>query len=229
MEGAIEPENEDRHDSSPVFGSPVSQSLGPSAKGNFTEGIPTDSPANRACAAGITKMFYLDDYGKYGDFLWDSAPITIWCVASTSVRRTRQCSYFTSRTTVEICVAIIAASAYALKPLFQAILKDRTAGSNGYSKRNTKIPSGGSGSAKRIRMRPDYNSVDMELGSQPSREPIINGGLNSNSSHGSSQHYHEENLITKTTDLAVFVSDRRPSDDARVEKEEAFEYGPRHH
>lgn len=126
---------------------------------------------------------------------------------------------------MEICVAIIAASAYALKPLFQAILKDRTAASNGYSsKRYSKRQQDrNSHSAQRIRMKPDYN--DVELGSHPSHLP--NNGTSS--SQNSSNYHHEESLITKTTDLAVFVSDRRPSDDQRLEKEESFEYDSRHH
>lgn len=165
-------------------------------------------------------MFYLDSYGKYGDFLWDSSYITVW-------------------TTVEICVAIIAASAYALKPLFQALLKDRTAkgsgpgNSNGYSSRLSrkfanKVDS--KNSSQRIRMKPDYND-DLEMGSQPSKQPFSStsqGSSGHSQSHNSSYH-HEESLITKTTDLAVFVSDRRPSDDTRLEKDDGFEYDSRHH
>lgn len=57
-----------------------------------------------AMASGIVKIAYLGNYGKHGDFLYDSFPITIW-------------------TTVEICTAIIAASAPCLKPLFRSLLQ----------------------------------------------------------------------------------------------------------
>lgn len=55
-------------------------------------------------ASGIVKITYLGSYGKHGDFLYDSSPITIW-------------------TTVEICTAIVAASAPCLKPLFRRMLQ----------------------------------------------------------------------------------------------------------
>lgn len=55
-------------------------------------------------ASGIVKITYLGSYGKHGDFLYDSSPITIW-------------------TTVEICTAIAAASAPCLKPLFRRMLQ----------------------------------------------------------------------------------------------------------
>ena len=54
--------------------------------------------------SGIVKITYLGSYGKHGDFLYDSSPITIW-------------------TTVEICTAIVAASAPCLKPLFRRLLQ----------------------------------------------------------------------------------------------------------
>lgn len=31
-----------------------------------------------ACAAGIVKAAFISNYGKTGDFLWDSANLTIW-------------------------------------------------------------------------------------------------------------------------------------------------------
>ena len=33
-----------------------------------------------ACAAGMVKTSYIVNYGKTGDFLWDSANLTIWIV-----------------------------------------------------------------------------------------------------------------------------------------------------
>lgn len=48
-------------------------------------------------------MYYLTGYGKFGDFLWDASPLTIWSAT-------------------EVNVAIIAASIPSLKPLFKSIL-----------------------------------------------------------------------------------------------------------
>ncbi|KAL2130636.1 hypothetical protein VTI74DRAFT_6137 [Chaetomium olivicolor] len=61
-----------------------------------------------AAVAAIVKITFLGAYGSHGDFLWDSADITIW-------------------TTVEINVAIIAASFPCLKPLFKTILEGTSA------------------------------------------------------------------------------------------------------
>ena len=46
----------------------------------------------------------MGNYGKYGDFLYDSTDLTIW-------------------TTVETCVGIVAACFPCLKPLFKAMLR----------------------------------------------------------------------------------------------------------
>jgi hypothetical protein len=56
--------------------------------------------------SGIIKITYLGSYGKHGDFLYNSSPITIW-------------------TTAEICIAISAASAPCLKPLFRRLLHSK--------------------------------------------------------------------------------------------------------
>ena len=56
-----------------------------------------------ACAAASVKVSYLPNYGKEGDLLWDSRYITIW-------------------TTVELDVAITAASLPCLKPIFKKLL-----------------------------------------------------------------------------------------------------------
>ncbi|KAL2153733.1 hypothetical protein VTH82DRAFT_4888 [Thermothelomyces myriococcoides] len=61
-----------------------------------------------AAVSAIVKITFLGTYGKRGDFLWDSADITIW-------------------TTVEINVAIVAASIPCLKPLFRTILQGSSA------------------------------------------------------------------------------------------------------
>ncbi|KAJ1333315.1 hypothetical protein MN608_03305 [Microdochium nivale] len=61
-----------------------------------------------ATAAGIVKITFLSDYGKFGDLLYDSTDLTIW-------------------TTAEICTAIIATSIPCLKPLFRRILRGSSA------------------------------------------------------------------------------------------------------
>ncbi|KAK4125816.1 hypothetical protein N657DRAFT_654352 [Parathielavia appendiculata] len=61
-----------------------------------------------AAASAIVKITFLESYGKHGDFLWDSVDITIW-------------------TTVEINIAIIAASFPCLKPIFKTLLEGTSA------------------------------------------------------------------------------------------------------
>jgi len=56
-----------------------------------------------ACIAAAVKVAYTRNYGKKGDFLWDSRNITIWFAA-------------------ELNVAITAASLPCLKPLFKTVL-----------------------------------------------------------------------------------------------------------
>ncbi|KAK0736326.1 hypothetical protein B0T21DRAFT_411511 [Apiosordaria backusii] len=66
-----------------------------------------------AAVAAIVKITFLGSYGKHGDFLWDSADLTIW-------------------TTIEICTAIIAASFPCLKPLFKTLFDGSSARSGAY-------------------------------------------------------------------------------------------------
>ncbi|RNJ59498.1 hypothetical protein D7B24_002504 [Verticillium nonalfalfae] len=79
-----------------------------------------------ATAAAIVKITFLGQYGKHGDFLFDSSDLTIW-------------------TTVEICTAIVAACIPCLKPLFKAMLRGSSADKyptgykirSGYTRNNT--------------------------------------------------------------------------------------------
>lgn len=69
-----------------------------------------------ACAAGGVKVSFLPNYGKQGDFLWDSRNITIWSAT-------------------ELNVGITAASLPPLRPLFRQVLNSTYArGSHGSSK-----------------------------------------------------------------------------------------------
>ncbi|KAK3994270.1 hypothetical protein QBC44DRAFT_286477 [Cladorrhinum sp. PSN332] len=65
-----------------------------------------------AAVSAIVKITFLSSYGKHGDFLFDSSDLTIW-------------------TTVEICTAIIAASAPSLKPLFKTLFDGTSANRGG--------------------------------------------------------------------------------------------------
>lgn len=83
-----------------------------------------------AAVAAIVKITFLGAYGQHGDFLWDSADLTIWYAS----RLTKLiCSPRTNhgappcRTTVEINVAIIAASFPCLKPLFKTLFDGTSA------------------------------------------------------------------------------------------------------
>jgi hypothetical protein len=57
-----------------------------------------------AGAASLVKAVYIVNYGKTGDFLWDSSDIAIWTV-------------------IEVGVGIVSASMPALKPLFKRALE----------------------------------------------------------------------------------------------------------
>ncbi|KAG9249435.1 uncharacterized protein F5Z01DRAFT_631735 [Emericellopsis atlantica] len=56
-----------------------------------------------ACAAALVKVGYVVNYGKVGDFLWDSQDITIWTAAETNV-------------------GIVAGSLPTLRPIFKSFL-----------------------------------------------------------------------------------------------------------
>jgi hypothetical protein len=57
-----------------------------------------------ACIAGIIKIIILHSYGRSGDFLYDSAELTIW-------------------TTTELNIGTIACSIPCLKPLYKILLE----------------------------------------------------------------------------------------------------------
>ncbi len=89
-----------------------------------------------AAVAAIVKVTFLGAYGQHGDFLWDSADITIWYaqllrLSALSLLPSHALTVIFSRTTVEICIAIIAASFPCLKPLAKRLL-DSTSPSGRY-------------------------------------------------------------------------------------------------
>lgn len=140
-----------------------------------------------AAIAAIVKITFLTNYGKHGDFLYDSSDITIW-------------------TTVEICTAIMAANIPCLKPLFRTLFDGTSAaqryGSNykgyirnpGDSKHKPSSHVGtGTGQFEMYNNRTNYTSDVRAVGlsSTGSEESILKG-------------VRSDGGITKTT--AVFVS-----------------------
>ncbi|OXV07189.1 hypothetical protein Egran_05048 [Elaphomyces granulatus] len=75
-----------------------------------------------ACVAAIIKFFKLSQYGKEGDFLWDSTSLTIWIVVETNT-------------------GIIAGSLPALKPIFKKVLQSYGSGSRSYGHDSHKLQS----------------------------------------------------------------------------------------
>ncbi|KAK9775286.1 hypothetical protein SCAR479_07962 [Seiridium cardinale] len=81
-----------------------------------------------ATAAAIIKFAYLSNYGKNGDFLWDSANLTIWFA-------------------IELNIGIIAACLPCLKPVFRHAFKGTSRRYNSKNQTNSyKLRTFGSGS-----------------------------------------------------------------------------------
>ncbi|KAA8911652.1 hypothetical protein FN846DRAFT_935154 [Sphaerosporella brunnea] len=76
-----------------------------------------------ASSASIVKAHYLTNYGKKGDFLWDSSDITTWTI-------------------IELDVGIMSASMPALKPLFKKVI-DQTLSYSGSNSRSRATDSHG--------------------------------------------------------------------------------------
>lgn len=113
-----------------------------------------------ACAAAFVKLGYVTNYGKLGDWLWDSRNITIWTV-------------------VENNVGIIAGSMPCLRPLFRRFL-----GST-YGKTSTrKTPVTGPSSYGRGTLRSGNNWHSLSSGrrgddltEETSSQKAINAGI----------------------------------------------------
>ncbi|KAI8267691.1 hypothetical protein K4K58_007312 [Colletotrichum sp. SAR11_239] len=153
----------------------------------------------RATVAAVIKISFLPNYGKHGDFLFDSSDITIW-------------------TTVEICTAIIAASIPCLKPLFRAILAGSSAkytskynNHDGYVRNNGTNRTGATGDAQgNIEMfsRSRRNTTAVRSGFNRSK-------MDSEESIVGTQRSVPPDGITKTTHVSVSVDDgqqRSPKD-----------------
>ncbi|KAJ4999996.1 hypothetical protein K4K48_003257 [Colletotrichum sp. SAR 10_66] len=156
-------------------------------------------PEVDATVAAVIKISFLPNYGKHGDFLFDSSDITIW-------------------TTVEICTAIIAASIPCLKPLFRAILAGSSAkytskynNHDGYVRNNGTSRTGATGDPQgNIEMfsRSRRNTTAVRSGFNRSK-------MDSEESIVGTQRSVPPDGITKTTHVSVSVDDgqqRSPKD-----------------
>ncbi|KAI8298358.1 hypothetical protein K4K59_002868 [Colletotrichum sp. SAR11_240] len=153
----------------------------------------------RATVAAVIKISFLPNYGKHGDFLFDSSDITIW-------------------TTVEICTAIIAASIPCLKPLFRAILAGSSAkytsqynNHDGYVRNNGTNRTGATGDPQ--------GNIEMFSRSRRNTTAVRSGFNRSKMDSEESIVGRQESVppdgITKTTHVSVSVDDgqqRSPKD-----------------
>ncbi|KAF9871093.1 6-phosphogluconate dehydrogenase [Colletotrichum karsti] len=143
-----------------------------------------------ATVAAIVKISFLPNYGKHGDFLFDSSDITIW-------------------TTVEICTAIVAASIPCLKPLFKAILAGSSAkyaskynnNTHGYIRNEgtnrSGVPGNGSGNIEMFSRSRHTTAINSGFRSKMDSEESIVGPQGSAQSDG----------ITKTMQVSVYVDE----------------------
>ncbi|KAM0323157.1 hypothetical protein ACHAQA_009007 [Verticillium albo-atrum] len=148
-----------------------------------------------ATAAAIVKITFLSEYGKYGDFLFDSSDLTIW-------------------TTVEICTAIVAACIPCLKPLFKALLRGSSAEKypsgytkNGYVRKNTTDPN----TSRTTRS----DAGDIELFSRADTVHDIHAGFDFKSGSQESIMPHQEpgsEGIMKTVHISVDEEQRNPKE-----------------
>lgn len=143
-----------------------------------------------ACAAAIVKIPSLVQYGRVGDFLWDSRDITIWTIT-------------------ECNIGICAGSMPALKPLFKPIL------GSSYARRFTRSHGYAMGSEpKSTSARPAYvSSKNFAVLSSKDRSKD-NVEDDETQSQASQKHLVEDNsyplgVIEKTVTSTVTTVDGR--------------------
>jgi hypothetical protein len=154
-----------------------------------------------AAIAAIVKITFLSTYGEHGDFLFDSSDLTIW-------------------TTVEICIAIIAACFPCLKPLFRTMFDGSSARAQqyygasssrykGYIRNEERIGTHKSKSTSGARR--DNENDDYEMYNKAQFTSNIKGGISTRGSEESILSLTGggrcDGGITKTT--AVMVSSAR--------------------
>lgn len=137
-----------------------------------------------ACAAAIVKTSFVVNYGKTGDFLWDSANLTIWTV-------------------IECNTGIIAASLPCLKPIFRTIL-EKSSWAYGSNRSNNKSKNNNSHSLHNFGPRQTRGSVynNSVTASHSMKKAQISSMIGENLSEESILPF-QSNAITKTTVVTV--------------------------
>ncbi|KAM0285284.1 hypothetical protein ACHAQH_001473 [Verticillium albo-atrum] len=143
-----------------------------------------------ATAAAIVKITFLSEYGKYGDFLFDSSDLTIW-------------------TTVEICTAIIAACIPCLKPLFKALFRGSSAEKypSGYNKNSGYVRNNATNPDASRGTRSGAGNIEMY-----SRSTAVHGGFDFKNGSEESimpQQVPGSDGIIKTVNISVSVDDEQ--------------------
>ncbi|KAF2806512.1 uncharacterized protein BDZ99DRAFT_394327 [Mytilinidion resinicola] len=93
-----------------------------------------------ATAAALVKTSYLPNYGRHGDWLWDSRNLTIWTV-------------------MESCVGIVAGNLPCMKPLFKRVLGSTYGRGSAKRSSNLQYYRGGYGGATGHSAK-NYNSLE---------------------------------------------------------------------
>ncbi|KAF5011997.1 hypothetical protein FDECE_1937 [Fusarium decemcellulare] len=146
-----------------------------------------------ACAAAFVKLGYVTNYGKLGDWLWDSRNITIW-------------------TCVELNVGIIAGSLPCLRPIFRRFLGS----TYGRSSKKTQ-PSGATNNYARGTLRSGNNWHTLssgrrgdDTGDETSSQKAINTGIQEYELH--ERVASPSGIMSKTTILTEI--DAKTSDES---------------
>ncbi|KAF4993912.1 hypothetical protein FGRMN_6159 [Fusarium graminum] len=155
-----------------------------------------------ACAAAFIKTGYLANYGKVGDWLWDSRNITIW-------------------TSIELNVGIIAGSLPCLKPLFRRFLGS-IYGNNSKKTPGSGPPNYGHGSAyARGTMRSNKSWHALGSGRRGDDETSSQRGIN----NGVQEEYE---LHGKVSSPMGFISRATVMSDTEGRSSADSEENPRH-
>ncbi|KAK1758803.1 hypothetical protein QBC47DRAFT_336241 [Echria macrotheca] len=126
-----------------------------------------------ACAAAFIKIGFLVNYGKTGDWLWDSRDISIWTV-------------------VECNTAIIAGSLPALRPLFKKMLGTSLGGYVGYGGGKSSGKPGASGYFRQ-------DTLQSHNGGRSRTKPGESKATDESSSERAFNYYEMNDTVAKKT------------------------------
>ncbi|KAI1136431.1 hypothetical protein F5Y05DRAFT_108158 [Hypoxylon sp. FL0543] len=132
-----------------------------------------------ACAASIVKAAFISNYGKTGDFLWDSTNLTIWIAAETNT-------------------GIIAACLPCIKPMFKSIFDSSLRYGSSHKKDTYNLRTYGQGTGPKG-SKYLHSQTRTEIGAQ--REAVPNSLVDNLSEE--SILTQKPNGITKTTVVTV--------------------------